>query len=418
MYRLIHSLVLITAIAFSVHFASAQSTIDKGVHFEHGLNWSAIKLKAIAEHKYIFVDCSATWCGPCRYMSNTIFPTQIAGDFFNSRFISVKVQMDSSAKDDEEVKKWYADAHQIMAQYNVQAFPTFLIFAPNGSVIHRIVGGEYSTRPFIARVRKSFDPSKQYYTQLLQFKDGRRDSSFLRRLTYQCLEVQDRQNGLQAYQAWQKTQANPYSFAGLDLLEHYVKHLSDPGFDLLVQHAAEANKIMGEGWAERLVKYAIVRDYILPSVNQGSNDPNWDGMQQAIAPKYPGQADEAIALGKVIYYQHVKEWPDFQTAILAYMQKYGAHATPDELNNYAYTVFNNCPDMNCVTGALDWSKRSFENKPDPLFINTYANILYKMGKKNDAIAWEQKAIGLSNGDDQYFYQSNLDKMKRDEKTWN
>src|ERR1700755_1757351 len=106
MYRLIHSGLLFIAIALSVHLATAQSTIDKGVHFEHGLTWSAIKLKAITEHKYIFVDCYATWCGPCRYMRVSIFPQQTAGDFFNSRFISVEIQMDSTAKDDEEVKKW------------------------------------------------------------------------------------------------------------------------------------------------------------------------------------------------------------------------------------------------------------------------------------------------------------------------
>jgi hypothetical protein len=203
----------------------------------------------------------------------------------------------------------------------------------------------------------------------------------------------------------------------LDLFQQYVKHISDPNFQFFIRHSAEANKVMGEGWAERLVRYALIRDYILPKMNN-NNDPDWETLQKEIAPKYPAQADEAIALGKVIYYQHTKQWPDFQLAILSYMQKYGEHATPDELNSYAWTVFNNCPDMTCVTGALDWSKRSFESKPNPIFINTYANILYKMGKKTDAIAWEQKAVTLSTGDDQYTYRSTLDKMKRDEKTWN
>jgi len=417
MYRLIHTALLFWAIALSVHLASAQSYREKGVRFEDKLSWSAIKLKAAVENKYIFVDCYATWCGPCKYMSYTIFPTQMAGDFFNSRFISVKIQMDTTAKDDEEIRQWYADAHRIREQYGVKAFPTFLVFAPNGRIVHKIIGGEISTAKFIMTVRRSFDPSHQYYTQLLDFNSGRRDSGFLRAMAYQCLKVEDNGNGLAAFQAWQTTQKTPYTYFGLDLLKYYTKHVSDPGFALLYQHSAEADKIMGPGWADRLARYILFRDYVVPSLNQNS-DPNWPAIQQVLAAKYPAEAEEVVALSKVLFYQHVKEWPEFQAAILDYMQKYGEHATPDELNSYAVTVFQNCRDMNCVAGALDWSKRSFKDKPNPMFMDTYANILYKMGKRTDAIAWEQKALAISTADDRPSLRSNLEKMQKGEKTWN
>ena len=47
---------------------------DKGVQFDHESSWTAIQARAKAEHKYIFMDCFTTWCGPCRFMSTTIFP--------------------------------------------------------------------------------------------------------------------------------------------------------------------------------------------------------------------------------------------------------------------------------------------------------------------------------------------------------
>jgi hypothetical protein len=74
--------------------------------------------------------------------------------------------------------------------------------------------------------------------------------------------------------------------------------------------------------------------------------------------------------------------------------------------------------MTCVADALDWSKRSFNDKPIPGYMDTYANILYKMGKKDDAITWEQKAADLSAGDEKAGYQSTIEKMKKGEKTWN
>ena len=37
---------------------------ESGIHFEHTLTFNQIQAKAKAEHKYVFVDCYASWCGP------------------------------------------------------------------------------------------------------------------------------------------------------------------------------------------------------------------------------------------------------------------------------------------------------------------------------------------------------------------
>jgi len=43
-------------------------TAQRGVEFDRDLTWQQVKLKAKAENKYIFMDCYATWCGPCKKM--------------------------------------------------------------------------------------------------------------------------------------------------------------------------------------------------------------------------------------------------------------------------------------------------------------------------------------------------------------
>src|SRR5437016_7533889 len=69
---------------------------SKGVQFEKNLNWQQVLAKAKAENKYIFLDCFATWCGPCKLMDKNVYPNDTVGNYFNQNFISVKVQMDET----------------------------------------------------------------------------------------------------------------------------------------------------------------------------------------------------------------------------------------------------------------------------------------------------------------------------------
>lgn len=408
-------------LAFAAAFClpAAVPAQEKGVHFEHELSWAGVQAKARAENKYLFVDCFTTWCGPCRFMSTTIFPQEESGNFFNDKFVSVEVQLDTTAKDNDHVKGWYADAHDIMTRYAVRAFPTYLIFAPDGQVLHRMVGSTVTAKAFIEETGKVFDTTKQYYTQLQQFQHGRRDSAFLRRLADQSLDIYDLRDGTPVFTAWLATQRSPFTPAGMHFLESYTQHTSDPGFAIFLRQPAEVDKLMGAGRAERLVNDILLRQYVQPQLRSAvANGPDWKAIEKAIAAQYPELAGEVTARGKVMYYEGKKDWPHFQPAIVAYMQKYGAHVSPEELNNYAWDVFSNCADMSCVADALDWSKRSFKDQPNPAFIDTYANILYKLGKKDDAITWEQKALDLASGEDRAGYQATLEKMKKGEKTWN
>jgi len=411
MHRLIHSFILFTGIALSVHLASAQAIIDKGVNFERDLSWTQIKAKANSEQKYIFVDCFATWCGPCRYMRTIIFPQQTTGNFFNDRFISVEVQMDTTANDNDRIKSWYADAHTLNTLYSIQAYPTYLIFAPDGRLVHRVIGGRESAWAFINVVREAFDTTKQYYTQLKQYDAGRRDSAFLRRLTQ--MARYDNTVGPRVFKAWLNTQPSTLTPTVLDFMQEFTRTTADPGFNVFLHRAPEVDNILGPGKAGSLVITTLLRQYVIPQLRSaGEQDPDWTTIRHTIASHYPTLAAEVTARGKVQYYQGKKDWPRFQVAILAYMKQYGAHPTPEELNQFAHTVYVNCPDMTCVTDALEWSKRSFRDKPIPKYMDTYANILYKMGKKDEALAWEQKALAGAGDYDRDNIEANLEKMKK------
>lgn len=95
----------------------------QGIVFETGTLQEALA-KARKENKPIFVDCYTSWCGPCNMMSTRVFPTKEAGDFFNPRFISIKIDMEKG------------EGKELLKQWKINAFPTYLILNNDGEIVY------------------------------------------------------------------------------------------------------------------------------------------------------------------------------------------------------------------------------------------------------------------------------------------
>ena len=177
--RNIKRIMMITGLLFSLNSVKGQAQ-DKGIRFEQ-LSWERVIAKAKAEHKYIFLDCYATWCGPCKLMDANVYPLQEVGKVYNRQFISVRVQMDKRKNDDEQIKQWYPVAEDIQQTYTINAFPTFLFLDPDGNAVHKFTG---SLQPenFIRLASEALDTNKQYYRVLKNFQPGKLDTSELKAL--------------------------------------------------------------------------------------------------------------------------------------------------------------------------------------------------------------------------------------------
>src|SRR5664279_4370379 len=126
-------------------------------------------------------------------MSNTIFPMRNVGDFMNDKFIAVKVQLDTTKKDDDAVKAWYQTGHDLAKQYDIEAYPTYLVFDPKGNIVHRFVGSSTGDES-IANAQKLLIPDSQYYTLLHRYFKGDKNPSFLRLLANRALDANDMKN--------------------------------------------------------------------------------------------------------------------------------------------------------------------------------------------------------------------------------
>ena len=116
-------------LSFVCVFIACMTSHAQGVKFEAG-TWDEILAKAKAENKTIFVDVYTKWCGPCKHVSETVFPQEKLGDFYNPLFINFKMDAESPA------------GKEFVKTYPVTGYPTFFFIDGNGKVIHKIVGAK------------------------------------------------------------------------------------------------------------------------------------------------------------------------------------------------------------------------------------------------------------------------------------
>lgn len=383
---------------------------EKGIHFESGLSWPQVKEKARIENKHLFVDCYTTWCAPCKIMANDIFPQEKVGTFFNKNFVNVKIQFDQTKNDSEEVKSWYADAKAIDSQYTITAYPTFLIFSPQGELVHRIVGGG-SADDLIARASVALDPKTQYYTMLKEYGSGTPTPMQLKQLAIAADEANEDENAEKFAEAFMDLQDNPFTKDNLLFLSKFVKKSSSKGFKLMLNNIERVDGIIGRGKANEILGNVIIQEEIYPAYAYPKT--NIDSVIAVAQSKYPMvDITEKTDMVKIFFLQMNKNWDSYQSALTAYMDKHGYDLNPSALNFFARTILENGSGTAYFEAATVWSKRCVDQTSgeEPAYLDTYANLLYKLEKKEEAIVVQQKAVDLSSGENKARLQSVLDKM--------
>ncbi|MDA7748031.1 DUF255 domain-containing protein [Bacteroidia bacterium] len=79
----------------STHTKSIAPQAQKGISFEND-KFSDAKKLAKETNKIIFIDSYIQWCGPCKKMTTQVFTDADVGEYFNSDFINVKMDMEET----------------------------------------------------------------------------------------------------------------------------------------------------------------------------------------------------------------------------------------------------------------------------------------------------------------------------------
>lgn len=131
-----HPLYLVLLLSIGMFACKSTETVQTkkvpdGIQFNKSTKFETVLAKAKTENKLVFVEFYADWCTPCKMMDQQVFTDKTIGDFFNKKFVNVKVDSEKGNGPD------------LAAIFEVTALPTLLFLDEIGRVVERREGAAF-----------------------------------------------------------------------------------------------------------------------------------------------------------------------------------------------------------------------------------------------------------------------------------
>ncbi len=339
------------------------------------LSWEKVLDRAKQENKAIFLDAYTTWCRPCKQMSREVFPEQTVGDYFNQHFISVKIDMEKG------------EGLELAERYAIAVYPTLLFVDAEGKLLHR-AAGYHNPEELLQVGNKAMDPTKRLGALEKRFAKGDRDPEFLLQYMVARAEIHDGSH-MPVAEAYLGTQSDWGTDKHLDLIFQLTTNANSPLFDYLVENKPAFIERYGE--QEVIGK---IQELIYQTVYDAEDESSLEQIDKLFAKAYPEKAKRLSANFRMSFYRQAGDRLNYAKSAVDYFNSF-PDATPDELNDVAWTFYRVIDDKKLLRKAAKWAKRSV--KLDPQYYNndTLAVIYQKMGKKKAAVKAAKAAIDIA-----------------------
>ena len=349
---------------------------NQGVNFGK-YDFEGLKVAAAKAGKLILIDCYTTWCGPCKQMSRTVLRDSAVGAFYNGAFVATDLDMEAG------------EGPAIGTQYNVKAYPTYLLLDAQGTLLHRGVGAMTAER-FINLGKAALDPAKRLTTWQARFLAGERSVGFFSQyadLLHEC--------GLPANAEYRSFTANiaPDSLLKKPYWKLYAK-LGDLSLKAELAYVIANLKTLKRIHGANAVEAKISGMYWQPLLKAyqvgGPKSPEFLKLDSAFRSTKITNAD-LIADG--VIYSAI----DIEANPMAYLKAVDAFykKQPNQLDPWwlerANDLILKTDNTVALTKAYTWVDRAVEHLPD-LFFAQYLNARYQLALGRKASAQKSLAI--------------------------
>jgi len=407
------------------------------INWRNDLSWTEIKATALKEHKFIFLDVYATWCGPCIRMDNEVYKNPAVVKAVNGNFIAAKVQIDSTQKDDDQVKKWRTDAATINKSFKIDVLPSFLFFSPEGKLVFR--ESAFHNKADFSKIltEAQRDPIARYQESVEKLKYGKLSYAAMPDMIAMAVSMKDKVTPFQIGKAYKEGyldhQKDLEAFTPEEwktLLHYGYKQIkpTDRYFQYASMHRQQIRKLLsGDDIATVIIGIVIRKQMIYSKLQDSAGkalpglQPDWDEMTKKIVQQYPPNAFPMVNAGlnvmdaRIDYLSETQDWDELCKQIWNKMEKYGVSSFGIASFNFPCATFvMHCKDSILLKHVIDsarstviqWILNENLKGADKANFHLYwsndfgnlAGLLYKSGRKDEAVKWIEWELKLLDAD--------------------
>jgi thioredoxin-related protein len=353
------------------------------VNFLMQPEWAKVLQSSKAENKFILVDAYTDWCSWCKTMDKTTFSDKATADYIHDHFVPVKMEMETGF------------GATLAMKYRVNGYPTFLIFAPNGQFIDRVIGyqGPEEFQKSLAKIIAT--PVTQYPTGVsakldLDYPDFYK-AAFIKnkgekRVNPDSATVVNYLHGKDV----------PQELAWSVLVR--FGNLTDEFDRALLKDAARLSSMYGANEVQSLIGNIIYKRF--RKVVALKDEQAMLNEIFPLADKYLGDNAASAKLEyKLDFYKAQKDYTKVFEALDGLSLKLGS-ASGSMVNSICWGIYLESDDAAVLNQCAARMKEVISKEPDYANLDTYAALLYKTANYTQAKIYAEKAIAAGKKADQ------------------
>ncbi len=371
------------AIAIFAVFTMAVNAQNRAIEFRH-LTWAETLEAAKTENKPIFVDCYTDWCGPCKWMSANIFTKDEVADYYNENYICVKFNMEKG------------EGRDLAKQFNIRAYPTLVYTNANEEILLVSVGADQDPQSYIDNGKRAKDEKDNlpYYANNKEANFA--NSAFMAKY-FDIMSAANKvdQEEVNAYFA--QFEAKEWATKeNWGIIQQTVRSADNDVFKSVVandeiyieKYGAEA-----EDFIANIYFYDLANMFYRAKTDE-QKEAYTQRKREVINTPFSGKDKVEFKINS-FEYERGKNWDAYSQLNIANAEKfYGKDA--NQLNSIAWNIFENTDNQEYLKAALAMAKTATELEPSShAILDTYANLLFVTGNKQEALNAETTALDLA-----------------------
>jgi hypothetical protein len=304
--------------------------------------------------------------------------------------------------------------------------------AINDTLVPRTTSSTFDAAAFPVKTAAS-SYTNGYQGLLRKYENGRRDPEFVRALAQRARVEKDEANASKISARYIASQQNIYTPENLQFLRDFAtpnnNGFNDKGLQDLFHDDEKVDRIMDQkGYSQAAIDTIITRTEIDTFAFPGGNgkpgdvEPDWATITETITKRYGADFAQCNVLrAKTIWFESQQNWPVSTKSGTALLEKCGVAKSSRGLNEIAWEIFLHSNDKAELEAAVKWAHQETQKHPkDGNRLDTYSNLLYKLGRTAEALESQQRAIKITRETNAPFLkemEEDLEQMKKGEPTW-